>query len=136
MAALIPGHPTPIAPNAWRVLGRNPGMMTGPGTNSYLVGDRALTVIDPGPVDHEHTQALLHAAEKIGRPIEQILVTHTHRDHSPGARELAGLGGARARLTSGGVLGLGLLPDCCQLPTWDPLVPRPAARGPWGPAQL
>lgn len=83
MAALIPGHPTPIAPNAWRVLGRNPGMMTGPGTNSYLVGDRALTVIDPGPVDHEHTQALLHAAEKIGRPIEQILVTHTHRDHSP-----------------------------------------------------
>ncbi|HAJ42616.1 MAG TPA: MBL fold metallo-hydrolase, partial [Alcanivorax sp.] len=89
MAALIPGHPTPIAPNAWRVLGRNPGMMTGPGTNSYLVGDRALTVIDPGPVDHEHTQALLHAAEKIGRPIEQILVTHTHRDHSPGARELA-----------------------------------------------
>jgi hydroxyacylglutathione hydrolase len=70
-------------------------MMTGPGTNSYLVGDRALTVIDPGPVDHEHTQALLHAAEKIGRPIEQILVTHTHRDHSPGARELAEASGAR-----------------------------------------
>ena len=113
MAALIPGHPTPIAPNAWRVLGRNPGMMTGPGTNSYLVGDRALTVIDPGPVDHEHTQALLHAAEKIGRPIEQILVTHTHRDHSPGARELAEASGAR-------LLGPDVPDDGLQDETWAP----------------
>lgn len=83
MAALIPGQPTAIATNAWRVLGRNPGMMTGPGTNSYLVGGRALTVIDPGPTDPEHTQALLAAAEELGRPIERIIVTHTHRDHSP-----------------------------------------------------
>ena len=51
MASLIPGNPTPIGEHTWRVLGRNPGMMTGPGTNSYLYGRDALTVIDPGPVD-------------------------------------------------------------------------------------
>ncbi|WP_101675618.1 MBL fold metallo-hydrolase [Alloalcanivorax mobilis] len=112
MAALIPGEPTPIVPHAWRVLGRNPGMMTGPGTNSYLLGEHALTVIDPGPVDEEHTRALLAAAKQIGRPIEQILVTHTHRDHSPGAHALARATGAR-------LLGPTVPDDGLQDDTWQ-----------------
>ena len=113
MAALIPGQATPIAPHAWRVLGRNPGMMTGPGTNSYLVGDRALTAIDPGPEDAEHTRALLRAAEQLGRPIERILVTHTHRDHSPGARAQAEASGAE-------MLGPSVPDDGLQDESWSP----------------
>ena len=95
MASLIPGLATPIGPNAWRVLARNPGMMTGPGTNSYLYGKDSLTVIDPGPEDHDHLQALLHAAKDLGKPISQVIVTHTHRDHSPGALALVAATGAR-----------------------------------------
>ncbi|MCG8392726.1 MAG: MBL fold metallo-hydrolase [Pseudomonadales bacterium] len=95
MASLIPGQPTPIGEHAWRVLARNPGMMTGPGTNSYLFGKDSLTVIDPGPADQEHLQALMHAAESLGKPIDQVIVTHTHRDHSPGALALVASTGAR-----------------------------------------
>jgi len=95
MASLIPGQATPIGSHAWRVLARNPGMMTGPGTNSYLYGKDSLTVIDPGPVDHDHLQALLHAAEDLAKPISQVIVTHTHRDHSPGALALVAATGAR-----------------------------------------
>lgn len=113
MAALIPGQATPIGPHAWRVLGRNPGMMTGPGTNSYLVGDRTLTVIDPGPVDQEHTRALIDAAGALGKPIEQILVTHTHRDHSPGAATLAQATGAT-------LLGPDTPDDGLQDESWAP----------------
>ncbi len=112
--ALIPGQPTPIAPHAWRVLGRNPGMMTGPGTNSYLVGDTALTVIDPGPVDAEHMHALLNAADRIGKPIERIIATHTHRDHSPGAAALAEATGAER-------LGPAVLDESHQDETWQPV---------------
>ncbi len=60
--------------------------MTGPGTNSYLVGaHNDWSIIDPGPVDDRHMQALLAAA---GGKVRQILVTHTHEDHSPGATPL------------------------------------------------
>jgi len=95
MASLIAGQLTPIGDHAWRVLARNPGMMTGPGTNSYLFGKDSLTVIDPGPEDQEHLQALLQAAHTLGKPIDQVLVTHTHRDHSPGALALVAATGAR-----------------------------------------
>ncbi|WP_372638007.1 MBL fold metallo-hydrolase, partial [Alcanivorax jadensis] len=50
---------------------------------------------DPGPEDQEHLQALLQAARTLGKPIEQIVVTHTHRDHSPGALALVAATGAR-----------------------------------------
>lgn len=89
MSALIPGKPTLIAPGAWRLLALNPGMMTGPGTNTYLVGKSELAVIDPGPADERHLENILRAANTIGAPIRQVLVTHTHRDHSPGAALLA-----------------------------------------------
>jgi glyoxylase-like metal-dependent hydrolase (beta-lactamase superfamily II) len=67
-------------------------MMTGPGTNTYLVGSgEEWAVIDPGPADERHNQAILDAAP--GR-IRYILVTHTHRDHSPGATPLKAATGA------------------------------------------
>jgi glyoxylase-like metal-dependent hydrolase (beta-lactamase superfamily II)/8-oxo-dGTP pyrophosphatase MutT (NUDIX family) len=65
-----------------RVLAPNPGFMTGPGTNSYLVGERELILIDPGPADHKHIDALVAA---VGQRLRWIVLTHTHRDHSPGA---------------------------------------------------
>ncbi|MCU0968690.1 MAG: MBL fold metallo-hydrolase [Rubrivivax sp.] len=91
---LVAGVPVRLSPRIVRVTAPNAGPMTGPGTNSYLVGDpdgHGWTVIDPGPADPAHVQALLTAAP--GR-IERILVTHTHRDHSPGAALLAAATGA------------------------------------------
>ena len=91
-ADLLAGRAVRLSPHIIRVTAPNPGPMTGPGTNSYLVGHGdEWTAIDPGPVSAEHTQALLAAVP--GR-ITQILVTHTHRDHSPGAVALAVATGA------------------------------------------
>ncbi len=70
----------------------NAGMMTGPGTNTYLLGEGAIAVIDPGPDDAHHLASILAAA---GGPIHWVLVTHTHRDHSPLAAELARRSGAQ-----------------------------------------
>ena len=89
---LRPGVAVRLSPRIVRVTAPNPGPMTGPGTNSYLVGAPGhWTAIDPGPVSEEHLRALLAAA---GGAIERILVTHTHRDHSPGALALAQATGA------------------------------------------
>ncbi|HBC57249.1 MAG TPA: MBL fold metallo-hydrolase, partial [Gammaproteobacteria bacterium] len=66
------GEPVPVSELVTRVLARNPGMMTGPGTNSYLVGHREVAVIDPGPVDETHIEAILQATK--GR-IRWVLVT-------------------------------------------------------------
>lgn len=91
---IVAGRAVRLSPRVLRITAPNAGMMTGPGTNSYLVGDPAhnrWTVIDPGPADPVHLQALSAAAPG---PIERILVTHTHIDHSPGALPLAqALGG-------------------------------------------
>ncbi len=92
---LHPGTPVRLSPQVIRVTAPNPGPMTGPGTNSYLVGaDGAWTVIDPGPADASHLQALQDAAAAAGGRITRILVTHTHRDHSPGAAPLSAVTGA------------------------------------------
>ncbi|HTD74489.1 MAG TPA: MBL fold metallo-hydrolase [Steroidobacteraceae bacterium] len=69
-----------------RIVAGNAGMMTGPGTNTYLLGEREVAVVDPGPDDARHLDAILSAA---GAPIRWVVVTHTHRDHSPLAAELA-----------------------------------------------
>ncbi|MCW5612965.1 MAG: MBL fold metallo-hydrolase [Rubrivivax sp.] len=95
-AELRPGVPVRLSAHVIRVTAPNPGPMTGPGTNSYLVGAGegeagSWTVIDPGPAIDAHVQALLAAAP--GR-ITRILVTHTHRDHSPAAAALAAATGA------------------------------------------
>ena len=77
----------PLLNNVTRLTAPNPGAMTGPGTNSYLVGDphTGFVAIDPGPADAEHLQRLWRAA---GGDIRMIVCTHSHPDHSPGARPL------------------------------------------------
>ena len=82
---------TELEPGIRRVVAPNPGMMTGPGTNTYLLGSKAIAVIDPGPLIDRHVDAILAAA---AAPIQWILVTHTHPDHSPAAGRLAELTGA------------------------------------------
>ncbi len=76
-----------------RITAGNPGVMTGPGTNTYLVGGNEVAVIDPGPADPAHVAAIIEAAQ--GRPIRWILCTHTHRDHSPAAQLLKAATGAQ-----------------------------------------
>lgn len=82
---LLPDVPVALGKLVRRVLCDNPGMMTGPGTNTYLVGIDEIAVIDPGPDDPAHLDAI--AAAGSGR-IRWILCTHTHGDHSPGAAGL------------------------------------------------
>ena len=86
------GASVTLAPGVRRVRAPNAGMMTGSGTNTYLLGDREVTVIDPGPDDARHLRNILAAA---GPQIRWVAVTHTHRDHSPLATELARVTGAR-----------------------------------------
>lgn len=83
-----------IAPNLWRIVAPNPSALTGPGTNTYVIGSDARVVIDPGPDDPAHLHAIVALGE--GR-IEQILCTHSHSDHSPGAAPLRALTGAIVR---------------------------------------
>ena len=82
---LVPDVPVALGKLVRRILCGNPGMMTGPGTNTYLVGIDEIAVIDPGPDDPAHLDAI--AAAGSGR-IRWILCTHTHGDHSPGAAGL------------------------------------------------
>jgi glyoxylase-like metal-dependent hydrolase (beta-lactamase superfamily II) len=85
-AAIQHGTAIRLSDRVWRVTASNAGAMTGPGTNSYVVGAPGMwAVIDPGPADSRHLQALISAA---GGSIRHILVTHTHQDHSPGAMPL------------------------------------------------
>jgi glyoxylase-like metal-dependent hydrolase (beta-lactamase superfamily II) len=81
-----------LEPGIARLLAHNPSAFTYYGTQSYLVGEREVAVIDPGPDLPEHIEALVHA---IGdRRLIAIMCTHTHRDHSPAAKPLADLTGA------------------------------------------
>ncbi len=80
-----------LAPGVRRLVAPNPSMMTGPGTNTYLFGERTIAVVDPGPELPRHLEAIVDSA---GGPIRWILATHTHPDHSPGVRRLAAMTGA------------------------------------------
>ena len=82
-----------LAPGLRRVLAPNPGPLTGPGTNSYIVGTGTVAVIDPGPDDPAHLAAL-EAALGPDERISHIVVTHAHRDHAPLARILGARQGA------------------------------------------
>lgn len=101
LPAIIPGEVVTIAPGVRRVTAPNPGVMTGPGTNTYLVGDDELMLIDPGPELDSHRDVLL---KTVGDRLRWILCTHTHRDHSPLARVLKAA-------TDAQVLGFGVTPD-------------------------
>jgi glyoxylase-like metal-dependent hydrolase (beta-lactamase superfamily II) len=115
----VPGEPVALAPRLVRLTAPNPGLMTGPGTNSYLIGSTELVVIDPGPADETHLAALLAAVEARGT-LRSILVTHTHLDHAPGAAALG-------RATGAQVIGFGpaenFAPDLCVGGGWTLTLP-------------
>jgi glyoxylase-like metal-dependent hydrolase (beta-lactamase superfamily II) len=120
-------RPTPLLRHVLRLTAPNPGVMTGPGTNSYLVGEAAtgFTVIDPGPADPDHIQRLWQAAQfedGSGGNILRIVCTHSHPDHSPGAAPLQAL-------CAGGppVLGLPSAPTARAASTFTP--DRPLLHG-------
>jgi len=92
MAEIIPGVTVELAPGVRRITAPNPGVMTGPGTNSYLLGEKELALIDPGPLLDAHIAALTAA---VGERLRWILCTHTHQDHSPAAHKLKAATGAQ-----------------------------------------
>ena len=89
---LSPGVPGKLDRYVTRLVAANAGVMTGPGTNTYLVGERELAVIDPGPEDAAHVRAILDAGA--GR-IRWILCSHTHLDHASSAATLKKATGAK-----------------------------------------
>ena len=89
---IVCGVPTTLKPGIVRITAPNPGVMTGPGTNSYVVGERELVVVDPGPDIESHIHGL---REAVGDRLKWILCTHTHLDHSPAAQALREATGAR-----------------------------------------
>ncbi len=89
---LEPGAVTRLSPLVRRVIATNPSPFTFTGTCSYIVGQGEVAIIDPGPNDAAHRAALLDAVK--GERVVHILVTHTHKDHSPGARALSVATGA------------------------------------------
>lgn len=82
---LVAGVARALSPLVRRIVAPNPGIMTGPGTNTYLVGIDEIAVIDPGPDDQSHLDAIAGCG---GDRIRWILCTHTHPDHAPGAAGL------------------------------------------------
>lgn len=83
-----------VAPRVARVTALNPSIMTGPGTNTYLVGSGDTVVIDPGPILDDHLEVIERSVAKSQGTIRWIAVTHHHRDHAPAARILAERTGA------------------------------------------
>src|SRR5687768_16185824 len=83
---LVPEVASALSPLVRRIVCNNPGMMTGPGTNTYLVGVDEIVVVDPGPADPVHLDAIAGCG---GDAIRWIVCTHTHPDHSPGGAGLA-----------------------------------------------
>jgi glyoxylase-like metal-dependent hydrolase (beta-lactamase superfamily II) len=116
--APVPGRLDELAAGLHRLTAPNPGLMTGPGTNTYLLGAGTrrsnLAVVDPGPDDAKHRAAIVAAASTLGT-IRWVLVTHTHPDHAPGAAALAEQTGAE-------VIGFGpaegFAPDRCVGDGW------------------
>lgn len=93
MTAFGPEMPTysELGPGVRRLVAPNPSLMTGPGTNTYLFGDKEVAVLDPGPLIEKHVDRIQEVANA---PIRWVLVTHTHEDHSPAASALAAITGA------------------------------------------
>ena len=91
---VVPGEPVAVADRVVRVTAPNSSLMTGPGTNTYLVGTEEVVAIDPGPVIDSHLDAIEEAVTSAGGTIRWIAVTHHHRDHAPGAVALAERTGA------------------------------------------
>ena len=85
---LAPGKVEEVMPGLRRLVANNPGPFTFKGTMTYIVGHGQVAVIDPGPDDERHVASILDAVR--GETVTHILVTHTHRDHSPAAIKHSG----------------------------------------------
>jgi len=83
MSEIRPGEVYTLSDRIRRITAPNPGVMTGPGTNAYVVGTESLALIDPGPNIESHIEALLRL---VGTRLRWILCTHAHHDHSPAAQ--------------------------------------------------
>jgi glyoxylase-like metal-dependent hydrolase (beta-lactamase superfamily II) len=92
MPDLTPGVPSALSPLVRRIVAPNPGPFTGPGTNTYLVGIDEVAVIDPGPDDAGHVDAIVGASMK--ERVRWVLLTHTHPDHAPATARLVKATGA------------------------------------------
>jgi glyoxylase-like metal-dependent hydrolase (beta-lactamase superfamily II) len=90
----VPGVVDVLGPDLRRVLAPNPGPFTFHGTGTYIVGRGEVAIIDPGPADERHLDAIEAALAGSGERITHVVITHTHADHSPGARLLADRTGA------------------------------------------
>jgi hypothetical protein len=88
----IHGQIQHVAPGVRRLLCNNPGPFTWRGTNTWIIGEGEVAVLDPGPEDPAHLEAMLRALD--GEVVSHIIISHTHRDHSPGAAGLAAATGA------------------------------------------
>jgi glyoxylase-like metal-dependent hydrolase (beta-lactamase superfamily II) len=109
-APAVTGGIARIAPQVWRIVAPNPSPLTGPGTNTYVLGQRQPVVIDPGTRDAAHLERIMEVARGT---IDRVVCTHSHPDHSPGAAELRSRTGAR-------VLGLPAPHDPYQDPSYVP----------------
>lgn len=89
---LPPGQVEEVTPGIRRLVAPNPGPFTFTGTVTYIVGRGSVAIIDPGPDDARHVEAILNAVQ--GETVSHILVTHTHRDHSPAAAHVKAATGA------------------------------------------
>ncbi len=88
------GAAVEMAPGLRRVMANNPSPLTYRGTGTYIVGHSRVAIVDPGPDDAGHIHAVLSAVE--GEQVEALLITHTHRDHSPASQAVAEATGAPA----------------------------------------
>jgi glyoxylase-like metal-dependent hydrolase (beta-lactamase superfamily II) len=108
-----PGVPYRLNSRVRRLVANNPGVMTGPGTNTYLLGDEEVAVLDPGPLLDDHVQAIL---DTCGDRIRWVVATHTHPDHSPAWQPLVEATGAQ-------VIGAPPWDDMFQDDTFTPASP-------------
>lgn len=92
MPAMTPEVPSALSPLVRRIVAGNPSHMTGPGTNTYLVGIDEVAVIDPGPDIAKHVSAIVGASMR--ERVRWVLLTHTHPDHSPATAALVKATGA------------------------------------------
>jgi len=92
MPDMVPEVPSALSPLVRRIVASNPGAMTGPGTNTYLVGIDEVAVIDPGPDTVKHVDAIVGAS--MSERVRWVLLTHTHPDHSPATAKLVKATGA------------------------------------------
>jgi glyoxylase-like metal-dependent hydrolase (beta-lactamase superfamily II) len=92
MSEIRPGEVVAVSARVRRMTAPNPGVMTGPGTNAYVIGSQTLALVDPGPDIAEHIEKLIAL---VGDKLRWLLCTHTHQDHSPAARAVREATGAQ-----------------------------------------